>query len=98
MKRLTFFGIMLMSCLPLLLRAQELAVVSGTVQAQGEQVQQVLTDGEEIKTIPSGRTTRGDSTFVAKAFTHRTGSNYYDYVNSNVLQPYAMVTFVYTIR
>lgn len=33
-----------------------------------------------------------------QAFTHRTGSNYYDYVNSNVLQPYAMVTFVYTIR
>lgn len=33
-----------------------------------------------------------------QAFTHRTGSNYYDYVNSNVLQPYAMVSFVYTIR
>ena len=24
-----------------------------------------------------------------QAFTHRTGSNYYDYVSSNVLQPYA---------
>ena len=33
-----------------------------------------------------------------QAFTHRTGSNYYDYVNSNVLQPYAMISFVYTIR
>lgn len=33
-----------------------------------------------------------------QAFTHRTGSNYYDYVNSNVLQPYAMLSFVYTIR
>lgn len=33
-----------------------------------------------------------------QAFTHRTGSNYYDYINSNVLQPYAMVSFVYTIR
>ena len=33
-----------------------------------------------------------------QAFTHRTGSNYYDYVSSNVLQPYAMVSFVYTIR
>ena len=30
-----------------------------------------------------------------QAFTHRTGSNYYDYVNSNVLQPYAMISFVY---
>ena len=33
-----------------------------------------------------------------QAFTHRTGSNYYDYVSSNVLQPYAMISFVYTIR
>lgn len=33
-----------------------------------------------------------------QAFTHSTGSNYYDYVNSNVLKPYAMVSFVYTIR
>ena len=33
-----------------------------------------------------------------QAFTHRTGSNYYDYVNSNVLQPYAMISVVYTIR
>ncbi|HJH65709.1 MAG TPA: outer membrane beta-barrel protein [Bacteroides mediterraneensis] len=33
-----------------------------------------------------------------QAFTHRTGSNYYDYVNCNVLQPYAMISFVYTIR
>ena len=33
-----------------------------------------------------------------QAFTHRTGSSYYDYVNSNVLQPYAMISFVYTIR
>lgn len=33
-----------------------------------------------------------------KAFTHQTGSNYYDYINSNVLKPYAMLTFVYTIR
>lgn len=32
-----------------------------------------------------------------QAFTHRTGSNYYDYVNSNVLQPYAMISFVYTL-
>lgn len=30
-----------------------------------------------------------------QAFTHRTGSNYYDYVNSNVLQPYAMISFVF---
>lgn len=33
-----------------------------------------------------------------QAFTHSTGSNYYDYINSNVLKPYAMVSFVYTIR
>lgn len=33
-----------------------------------------------------------------RAFTHRTGSNYYDYVSSNVLQPYAMISFTYTIR
>lgn len=33
-----------------------------------------------------------------QAFTHRTGSNYYDYVNSNVLEPYVMLSFVYTIR
>ena len=33
-----------------------------------------------------------------QAFTHRTGSNYYDYVNSNVLKPYVMLSFVYTIR
>lgn len=33
-----------------------------------------------------------------QAFTHRTGSNYYDYVSSNVLQPYAMISFTYTIR
>lgn len=33
-----------------------------------------------------------------QAFTHSTGSNYYDYINSNVLKPYAMISFVYTIR
>lgn len=33
-----------------------------------------------------------------QAFTHRTGSNYYDYINSNVLEPYVMLSFVYTIR
>ena len=33
-----------------------------------------------------------------QAFTHSVGSNYYDYVNSNVLKPYAMLSFVYTIR
>lgn len=33
-----------------------------------------------------------------RAFTHRTGSNYYDYVSSNVLQPYTMISFTYTIR
>lgn len=33
-----------------------------------------------------------------RSFTHQTGSNYYDYVSSNVLQPYAMISFVYTIR
>lgn len=33
-----------------------------------------------------------------QAFTHRMGSNYYDYVTSNVLKPYVMVSFVYTIR
>ena len=33
-----------------------------------------------------------------QAFTHSTGSNYYDYINSNVLKSYAMVSFVYTIR
>ena len=31
MRRLTFFWVMMMSCLPLLLRAQGQAVVSGTV-------------------------------------------------------------------
>lgn len=33
-----------------------------------------------------------------QAFTHSIGSNYYDYINSNVLKPYAMISFVYTIR
>lgn len=33
-----------------------------------------------------------------QAFTHRTGSNYYDYVSSNVLKPYMMLSFTYTIR
>lgn len=33
-----------------------------------------------------------------QAFTHSTGSNYYDYVSSNVLKPYVMLSFVYTIR
>lgn len=33
-----------------------------------------------------------------QAFTHQTGSNYYDYVRSNVLKPYLMLSFVYTIR
>lgn len=33
-----------------------------------------------------------------QAFTHRTGSNYYDYVTSNVLQPYFTLNFAYTIR
>lgn len=33
-----------------------------------------------------------------KAFNHQVGSNYYDYVNSNVLQPYFMLSFVYTVR
>lgn len=33
-----------------------------------------------------------------QAFTHRTGSNYYDYVSSNVLNPYVMLSFTYTIR
>lgn len=33
-----------------------------------------------------------------QAFTHRTGSNYYDYVTSNVLKPYMMLSLTYTIR
>lgn len=33
-----------------------------------------------------------------QAFTHSIGSNYYDYITSNVLKPYAMISFVYTIR
>lgn len=33
-----------------------------------------------------------------QAFVHQTGSNYYDYINSNVLQPYFMLSFKYTIR
>lgn len=33
-----------------------------------------------------------------QAFTHSIGSNYYDYINSNVPKPYAMISFVYTIR
>ncbi|WP_239467488.1 hypothetical protein [Bacteroides caecigallinarum] len=33
-----------------------------------------------------------------QAFTHSTGIYYYDYINSNVLKPYAMISFVYTIR
>lgn len=34
----------------------------------------------------------------SQAFTHRTGSNYYDYVSSNVLNPYVMLSFTYTLR
>lgn len=33
-----------------------------------------------------------------QAFTHHTGSNYYEYVSGNVLQPYMMLSFTYTIR
>lgn len=33
-----------------------------------------------------------------QAFTHLTGSNYYDYIQSNVLRPYLMLSFIYTIR
>lgn len=33
-----------------------------------------------------------------KAFSRNVGSNYYEYVTNNVLQPYIMLSFVYTIR
>ncbi len=33
-----------------------------------------------------------------QAFTRNVGSNYYDYVTSNVLEPYFMLSLVYTIR
>lgn len=33
-----------------------------------------------------------------RSFTHIVGSNSYDYVSSNVLKPYAMLSLVYTIR
>lgn len=33
-----------------------------------------------------------------KAFSRNVGSNYYEYVANNVLQPYIMLSFVYTIR
>lgn len=34
----------------------------------------------------------------SQSFRQSVGSNYYDYLTANVLQPYAMVSFVYTIR
>lgn len=34
----------------------------------------------------------------SRSFRQSVGSNYYDYLTANVLQPYAMVSFVYTIR
>lgn len=33
-----------------------------------------------------------------RAFSHQIGSNYYDYINSNVLESYFMLSFIYTIR
>lgn len=33
-----------------------------------------------------------------RAFSHQIGSNYYDYINYNVLKPYLMLSFTYTIR
>ena len=33
-----------------------------------------------------------------RAFSHRVGSNYYEYVNGNVLEPYFMLTFTYDLR
>lgn len=33
-----------------------------------------------------------------QAFAHYAGSNYYDYMTSNVLKPYLMLSFTYTIR
>lgn len=33
-----------------------------------------------------------------QAFLHQIGSNYYDYINYNVLKPYLMLSFTYTIR
>ena len=33
-----------------------------------------------------------------QAFSRQVGSNYYDYINSNVLEPYLSLSFVYTIR
>ena len=32
------------------------------------------------------------------SFNRSVGSNYYEYTNTNVLKPYAMLSFVYTIR